>query len=164
MGPIAGDKAGEGGALLLLGRPARFVVACGRRRGHKAFSAADNEQPLDVSLRGAEVEDDGGATARYFAGLCDAGAHAHDLAGLGQLYGPGAVRHGEADMMGQHGVIAQQHGGSCGNAAHLIGGAFPLHEGVHATHLLGLLGRCGRVVARDGRVGGSVLGCHGYLR
>ncbi len=53
MGPIAGDKAGEGGALLLLGRPARFVVACGRRRGHKAFSAADNEQPLDVSLRGA---------------------------------------------------------------------------------------------------------------
>ena len=28
-------------------------------------------------------------------------------------------------MMGQHGVIAQQHGGSCGNAAHLIGGAFP---------------------------------------
>ena len=51
MGPIAGDKAGEGGALLLLGRPARFVVACGRRRGHKAFSAADNEQPLDVSLR-----------------------------------------------------------------------------------------------------------------
>ena len=107
MGPIIGDKVGEGGALLLLDCATGLVVARGRRRGHKALGAADDEQPLNVSLRGAEVEDDGGAAARHFAGLCDAGAHAHDLAGLGQLYGPGAVRHSEADLMGQHGVIAQ---------------------------------------------------------
>ena len=107
MGSIAGDEAGEGGALILLGCATGLVVACGRRRGHKALGAADDEQPLDVSLRGAEVEDDGGATARLRVGIHDAGAHAHDLAGLGQLYGPGAVRHSEADLMGQHGVIAQ---------------------------------------------------------
>ena len=67
MGSIAGDEAGEGGALILLGCATGLVVACGRRRGHKALSAADDEQPLDVSLRGAEVEDDGGATLQAWA-------------------------------------------------------------------------------------------------
>ena len=33
MGSIAGDEAGEGGALILLGCATGLVVACGRRRG-----------------------------------------------------------------------------------------------------------------------------------
>ncbi len=58
-------------------------------------------------------------------------------------------------MMGQHGVIAQQHGGSCGNAAHLIGRAFPLHEACTPRISWGCWAAADASLRRDGRVGGK---------